>query len=219
MSLGNGGGASYVRRGTQDLVVAGGGGGGGSDGNSGNSMAGGAGGAGGPSGESGQDGLGTIGAYCTLVTGGAGATATGPGAGGIAQGTGPTRCDGQPGDRDIGGRATGSNGTCQTTPGAQAWRAGGGQANGGGGGGGAGYFGGGGAGFIWTYCGAGGGGGASYTDPAVTAVVHEGGARWQQGRATESSGAGRGGERCRGGIGVPPCTCNSGAPGRVELYY
>lgn len=39
--FGDGGGASYLRRGSVDLLIAGGGGGGGSDGNSGNSMAGG----------------------------------------------------------------------------------------------------------------------------------------------------------------------------------
>jgi hypothetical protein len=218
-ALGYGAGASYVRRGGNDLVVAAGGGGGGSDGNSGNSMAGGAGGAGGPTGESGQNGLGMIASYCTLVTGGTGGTQTTGGVGGTTQGTAASRCDGQPGARNVGGRATGTNGNCQTDPGAENWRAGGGQANGGGGGGGAGYYGGGGAGFIWTYCAGGGGGGASYVDPGATAVVQEGGARWVPGRSTESWGAGRGGDRCRGGIGAPPCTCNAGAPGRVELYF
>lgn len=216
--LGNGAGATYVRRSTTDLVVAAGGGGGGSDGNSGNSMAGGAGGGGGPSGQPGGHGLGTIATYCTQVTGGTGGTPTGPGLGGTTQGTAANHCDGQPGARNVGGRSTGTT-TCITTPGAQDWQSGGGQSNGGGGGGGAGYFGGGGSGFIWTYCGAGGGGGASWADPAAQAVVQDGAQGPLQGRATESYGAGRGGERCQQGGGAPPCLCNPGAPGRVELYY
>ena len=218
-ALGFGAGASYVRRGAAELVVAAGGGGGGSDGNSGNSMAGGAGGAGGPVGESGQNGLGMIAPYCTLVTGGTGGTGSAGGLGGTSQGSSPNKCDGQPGARNVGGRASGTNGTCQTTPGANDWRAGGGQANGGGGGGGAGYYGGGGSGFIWTYCGGGGGGGASFVDPGAAQVVHEGGAGRVQGRAPESWGAGRGGLRCQGARGSATCQCNEGASGRVELYF
>ncbi len=217
--LGDGAGASYIRRGTTDLLVAGGGGGGGSDGNSGRSMAGGAGGGGGPVGQSGANGIGTIATYCTQVTGGTGGTATTGGVGGTNQGIAANRCDGQPGARNTGGRASGVNGNCDTRPGAEEWRAGGGQSNGGGGGGGAGYFGGGGSGFIWTYCGAGGGGGASWVDPMAAGVVHEGGQGALQGRAAESNGAGRGGERCLGRQGDPGCICNNGESGRVELYY
>ena len=215
--LGNGAGASYVQRAGTDLVVAAGGGGGGSDGNSGRSMAGGAGGGGGgPSGEPGGHGIGNIATFCTQVTGGTGGTQSAPGVGGTSQGTAANRCNGQPGARNVGGRATGASGNCDTTPGADGWRSGGGQGNGGGGGGGAGYFGGGGSGFIWTYCGAGGGGGASWADLNASNTVYEGGQGSLQGRASQSGGAGRGGERCESGT---PCTCTPGAPGRVELYY
>jgi hypothetical protein len=217
--FGHGGGASYLRRGALDLLVAGGGGGGGSDGNSGNSMAGGRGGAGGLTGEAGGDGIGTIAPYCTRVTGGQGGSPAGGGQGGTSQGSATTRCPGQPGARDVGGRATGVNGNCDTGPGAQTWRAGGGQANGGGGGGGAGYFGGGGAGFIWTYCSGGGGGGSSHAAPSLLEVRHEAGGGAVQGRAAESAGAGRGGDRCLQASGAPPCTCNLGGNGRVELRF
>jgi hypothetical protein len=217
--LGNGGGASFVRSGASELLVAAGGGGGGSDGNSGNSLAGGQGGAGGPMGENGGNIVGTIAPYCLSATGGAGATLVGGGAGGTVTGTGQFSCQGQPGGRAYGGRATGAFGTCESTPGAERWRGGGGQANGGGGGGGSGYFGGGGAGFIWTYCGGGGGGGASYVGPGLTGVRQEGGTGARQGRATESFGAGRGGDRCLGGFNPSPCTCNAGGNGRVELRF
>lgn len=218
-ALGNGAGASYVRRAGAELVVAAGGGGGGSDGNSGRSMSGGAGGAGGPAGQAGGHGVGAIPPYCTQVTGGTGGTTTAPGTGGNAMGSSPNLCPGQPGARNVGGRATGSNGNCATQPGANLWMSGGGQGNGGGGGGGSGYYGGGGSGFIWTYCGAGGGGGASWTDPGAANVVQEGGQGALPGRATEGYGAGRGGDRCLGGAGAPPCTCNPGGNGRVEIYY
>ncbi len=219
-SLGNGGGATYVRRGSTDLLIAGGGGGGGSDGNSGNSMSGGAGGAGGGlSGEDGTDGRGAIATFCTGVTRGTGGTPSAGGAGGTSAGTAASRCSGQPGAQNAGGRATGVNGTCDTHPGAQTWHMGGGQSNGGGGGGGSGYFGGGGSGFIWTYCGAGGGGGSSYADPALNGVTHVGGHLEAAGLETQASGAGHGGQRCLGRLGEPGCLDPNGGNGRVELRF
>ncbi len=205
---GNGGGASYLRRGGDSLAVAGGGGGGGSDGNSGNSAVGGAGGAGG--GMSGEDGRGIvvgIPPFCTAATGGQGAGTSDGGEGGRPSGNAANRCDGQPGAAHAGGAAKGVNGRCDTD-GAREWRQGGGQGNGGGGGGGSGWFGGGGAGFIWTYCGGGGGGGSSYVDLGAGRVRLTGGAGQTQGEATGSSGAGRGGDRGA-----------DGADGRVVLRW
>jgi hypothetical protein len=215
--LGDGGGASYLRRGGIARVIAGGGGGGGSDGNSGNSMSGGRGGAGGGlSGENGQAGIGTIATFCLAVTGGNGGDQTMGGAGGTSQGTAQYRCSGVPGALDTGGRASGTM-SCDVSPGAYQWRGGGGQANGGGGGGGAGYFGGGGSGFIWTYCGGGGGGGSSYADAALAGVMHVAGAGPVAGLDTESFGAGRGGDRCQTQQSM--CPGNRGGDGRVELSY
>lgn len=214
---GDGGGASYLRRGALDLLIAGGGGGGGSDGNSGNSMAGGSGGAGGGlQGQAGQSGVGSIAAYCTSVTGGTGATQAAGGMGGTFGGSAPG-CNGQNGARDIGGRATGTNSNCDSTPGAYQWRSGGGQGNGGGGGGGAGYYGGGGAGFIWTYCAGGGGGGSSYADASVLGVVHQAGSANLAGLEAEAFGAGRGGDRCQLSSGA--CPGSQGGNGRVEISY
>ncbi len=212
--FGDGGGASYLRRGSVDLLIAGGGGGGGSDGNSGNSMAGGRGGPGGGlTGQDGQNGIGSIAGYCLSVTGGTGATQAAGGMGGTFRGS-AAGCTGQNGGRGTGGRATGSFGSCDATPGAAQWRGGGGQGNGGGGGGGAGYYGGGGAGFIWTYCSGGGGGGSSYADVAVLGVVHQAGNADLAGLDAEAFGAGRGGARC-----LMPSPACAGGNGRVEISY
>lgn len=204
---GDGGGASYLLRGSTPLLVAAGGGGGGSDGCSG-CNAGGAGGAGGAArGEDGQDFIGTIATYCLSATGGRGADATAGGVGGTWTGTAQYHCDGEAGAMDVGGASNGGIfGAACGVHRASTWQAGGGQGNGGGGGGGAGRFGGGGAGFIWTYCAGGGGGGSSYADPASLDVRLEGGARATQANAPASSGAGRGGARDQPGI-----------AGRVEL--
>ncbi|MBI2375934.1 MAG: choice-of-anchor D domain-containing protein [Deltaproteobacteria bacterium] len=219
-SLGNGGGATYLRRGATELIVAAGGGGGGSDGNSGNSMAGGQGGAGGGlEGEAGANGIGAIATYCTGVTGGTAGTQSAGGLGGTSSGTAANQCPGQPGARNIGGRATGVNGSCDANPGAHEWHMGGGQANGGGGGGGAGYFGGGGAGFIWTYCGGGGGGGSSYAAPTLLEVTHLAGHLTSPGNASEASGAAYGGQRCQGRAQSATCLDPNGGNGRLEIRY
>jgi len=54
---------------------------------------------------------------------------------------------------------------------------------------------GGGAGFFWTYCGGGGGGGSSYVISSATSVTKTSGNKQLQGNASNSGGAGEGGDR------------------------
>ncbi len=207
VNQGDGGGASWLLRAEDTLLVAAGGGGGGSDGCSG-CATGGAGGAGG--GDLGQDGQPLIlglDSYCQQATGGAGATATAGGVGGTTLGTAAYQCGGETGTEGRGGEARGVWGTCERGQGPSGWHAGGGQGNGGGGAGGAGKFGGGSAGFIWTYCSGGGGGGSSWSPAENSATVLLGGVGKTPGLAS-ADGAGQGGE-----------VLGAGSDGRVELTY
>lgn len=219
-SAGEGGGASAIYRGSNLIVIAGGGGGGASDGNSGNSWAGGAGGAGGAVGEPGMDLLyhqnGTTYAYCQSATAGTGATQSNPGLGGISVGTAEYNgvshvCMGTDGSALQGGGTTGPASQCQKT-GPYLWEANGGGSNGHGGAGGAGYFGGGGGASVYTYCGAGGGGGSSWADASVYTVSYQDGTGQNQGNAAASNGAGLGGERD-----YTPFN-KEGGDGRITLY-
>lgn len=207
LAQGDGGGASWLLRDADTLIVAAGGGGGGSDGCSG-CATGGAGGAGG--GDLGQDGqpliLGSAG-YCEAATGGAGGTLDAGGIGGITAGYAEYQCPGETGAAGRGGEARGVWGNCEVGEGPSGWHAGGGQGNGGGGAGGAGWFGGGSAGFIWTYCSGGGGGGSSWSHADNTSPTIVGGSRQAPG-LNAPDGAGQGGD-----------VLGAGGEGRVELRF
>jgi len=220
-SAGEGGGATFIYRGSDLIVVSGSGGGGASDGNSGNSWAGGAGGAGGSVAENGMDLLyhqqGTTYSYCSSATGGTGASQNAAGVGGLSIGTASYNgishvCSGLNGASFQGGGTTGMATQCQTT-GPYLWEANGGGSNGHAGAGGAGYFGGGGGGSVYTYCGAGGGGGSSWADPSVASVTYLDGSGQDQGNASQSNGAGYGGDRDYTGF------LKEGADGRILLTW
>jgi hypothetical protein len=168
LAEGSGGGATYVYRNGQVVMVAGGGGGAGSDGAQNGAKkpaTEGAGGAGGPLNGSGQNGTGTN--YLNTGSGGGGGGSQSfGGAGGISNNQSQyNNCtlSGQTGSAHTGGKN--SYGQC-TWGDAASYEDGGDQKGGNGscGGGGAGYFGGGSGACMWTYSGGGGGGGSSWVD-------------------------------------------------------
>lgn len=162
----SGGGASYVFRNGQAVMVAGGGGGAGSDGSQNSQNLPptiGAGGGGGALGQSGQAGTDTT--YLNTNSGGGkGGSQSAGGAGGISNNQSQySTCtlNGEAGLAHTGGRN--GQGQCQWG-GAALYEKGGHSpgGNGTGGGGGAGYYGGGSGACMWTYSGGGGGGGSSW---------------------------------------------------------
>ena len=229
-NYGAGGGASllFLDYGLSSEILMGvsaGGGGGASDGNSGNSWSGGGGGAGG--GTTGQPGQhlgvhqnGTTYSYCQVATGGTGASQTIGGGGGSYLGT-ANGCDGFPGEY-LGAGSTKSQGSsssfsCVTST-ALLWNSAISQGNGGGGAGGGGYYGGGSGGFVWTYCGAGGGGGSSWINPNASNPVITSGSDQVQGNASNSQGAGMGGNRAYAN-GTASATAGVGSSGRVVFTW
>ena len=219
-----GGGASYVLRNGNAVVVIGGGGGAGVDGCSGcnGGPGAGAGGVGGAIGAS--AGAGTANNYVNTNSGGGlGGTQSAGGLGGKqANASSYEGCteDGVAGSANTGGAGIGGN-LCPPASGkclASFEKAGSDcPGNGGSGGGGAGWFGGGSGAAMYTYTGGGGGGGSSWAAADVTVIKSETGSGTNPGGVFAASWQGQAGS---GGLGLQQAFAGdpkSGRPGQINL--
>jgi hypothetical protein len=194
---GGGGGYSGVWRGSDSLVIAGGGGGGGGDSDGSYGVYGGAGGAGGGM-------IGVSGGNCAYGSGGGGGTQSAVGSGG----TGGYWCNGSNGSGNSGGAGCASGGLANN--GGTNGGGSGGNYYGGSGGGGGGYYGGGGgaSGYL-QYAGAGGGGGSSFATSTATNVTLLAGSGRTPGNTGNRYVSGIG----VGGLGAAPTTLSAGVAG------